>query len=203
MWQTEKKDIESVVKDILDQAKKKANEIIEKAEKEAEAILSTAKIQTEKEKIAKLRKAEEEGKSLKEKMIAEEKFKARMNFFSEREKIIDEIFKQIVKKMEKLCERSEYQKWLLEISIKSCADFEDGSVVLRANRRDLKFLNTKVGEISKKSGKAVMLGNPIQAIGGIRIESENGKVAVDQTIESIIERNREKIRMKIAQLLRG
>lgn len=191
------------MKDILDQARRKADEIIEKAEKEAEAILNTAKIQTEEERAARLRKAEEEGKSMKEKIIAEERFKARMNFFSEREGIIEVIFSKIMKKLEEICERSEYQRWLLDISIKSCREFENSSVVLRANRRDLRFLSVKIGEISKKSGKTVVLGDPIQAIGGIRIESEDGKIAVDQTIESMIERNREKIRMKIIHLLRG
>lgn len=203
MPQTEKKDVDAVVEDILNEAREKAKEIIRKAEREAEAILSTARIQAEEKKTTELRRAEEEGKALKERRVAEERARARMEFLSEREKIVEEVLQSLLRTLERMGDRQEYRMWLTKALARACSEVGGEHVVLRANRRDLQFLRSKIGELSKKVGKRISIGEPIQTIGGLKVESEDGKTAVDQTLESILSRNRERIRSEIVQLLRG
>jgi V/A-type H+-transporting ATPase subunit E len=193
--------IQRVVEDILREGRRKADEIVERAKKEAEMILNSARIRAEEEKQTKIREAEESGRVLKERTVSEAGMRARMDFLAGREKIVDGIMERVLRKFEEIGETSEYRGWLFDSAVRACFSIGAERVVLRANERDARFLKTKLEEIAKKSGKRVAIGEPIRTVGGVRVESGDGDVSVDETIESVVRRNTERIRKRIIELI--
>jgi vacuolar-type H+-ATPase subunit E/Vma4 len=193
--------IQRVVEDILREGRRKADEIVERAKKEAEMILNSARIRAEEEKQTKIREAEESGRVLKERTVSEAGMRARMDFLAGREKIVDGIMERVLRKFEEIGETSEYRGWLFDSAVRACFSIGAERVVLRANERDARFLKTKLEEIAKKSGKRVAIGEPLRTGGGVRVESSEGDVSVDETIESVVRRNTERIRKRIIDLI--
>jgi vacuolar-type H+-ATPase subunit E/Vma4 len=193
--------IQRVVEDILREGRRKADEIVERAKKEAEMILNSARIRAEEEKQTKIREAEESGRVLKERTVSEAGMRARMDFLAGREKIVDGIMERVLRKFEEIGETSEYRGWLFDSAVRACFSIGAERVVLRANERDARFLKTKLEEIAKKRGKRVAIGEPIRTVGGVRVESGDGDVSVDETIESVVRRNTERIRKRIIELI--
>ncbi len=193
--------IQRVVEDILREGRRKADEIVERAKKEAEMILNSARIRAEEEKQTKIREAEKSGRVLKERTISEAGMRARMDFLAGRERIVDGIMEKVLRRFEEIGETAEYRGWLFDSAVRACSSIEAERVVLRANERDARFLKTRLEEIAKKSGKRVAIGEPIRTAGGVRVESGDGAVSVDETIESVVRRNTERIRKRIIELI--
>lgn len=197
----EDKEVRRVVEDILREGRKKTEETVRRAEEEARVIVEGAKVQAEEEKQTRIREAERRGRTLKESLVAEAKMKARMEFLAGRERIVESILERVLKRLGELGETAEYRRWLLEISVRACSRIEAKRVILRANQRDTRFLKSRLGELEQKSGKSISIGEPIETVGGVRAESEEGTVSIDETLESTIRRNLDGIKRRIVELL--
>jgi len=174
-----KKDAEKKVNKIIKQAEKQSNEnlenIIKNTEKQAEMIISDGKIKAENIKSVLISKAKQEEKK---------------EILNAKEKIIDECF---LKAHHRLCTLTddEYKK-IVSTFIKNGID---------KLGKNCKIIITR--DIDKEIAKKFSLSitGETEAAGGIILVSKDERITLDNTFDTILKREKNKLRIKVGKLL--
>jgi len=190
-----------LAQEILSEAKRESEKILKAAEKEREMILHGAKISSREEKLRIQKNTEARGRELREQVLAEGRMKVRRERLHRREDLIAQVFQEIRRAIKRHVSTKKYESDLVKIVQRACASLDSQEVQVRANRRDLRMLEGKLKIISEKTGKKVVIGKPIVVLGGARVETTDGRVVIDETLDSRLERNKEKLRVEIAKAL--
>jgi V/A-type H+-transporting ATPase subunit E len=187
--------------EILSETKREAEKIIEAAETERKTILEAAKLSCKEEEFQALQKARAEGERIREQILAEGRMRARKGTLQKREELINEVFKEVNLALKKYTSSKKYERDLIELAKVACEGIGSQEVRLRTNRKDLKLLEKRTAELSERLGKSISLGEPIEALGGVKAETPDGKVVVDETLDSRFKRIQERLRVEIAKIL--
>lgn len=195
-----------IADDILKEAKEKAAGIIEAAKKEARTLVDAARFGAKEEEERKTEEARARGKHVYDGVLAEGRMRAKREVLQKREELIKEVFREVEKKLQAHASSKEYEKDIVRIATAACKKLGQDDVVIRANRRDLKFLEESKDQITRELGKGVKkvnvsFGEPIQTIGGVKVGTADGRVEIDGTFEGKIRREFEGLRIKVAKVL--
>lgn len=176
---------------IINNAKDKEREIIEKAEKDAENI---------KEKI--LNQIKKEIAISKEKIITEANLEARKNILSTKQEIMNKVFNQALNKIIEL-DDIKYQNFIKKIILNNV---EKGNETIFISSKDKKRINNifiqKINQELIKNGKEgnLSLSDTFLDIkGGIVIGS--GNIRKNSSLELIFEKIREELEGEISKNL--
>ena len=143
----------------------------------------------EAEKIEKQGKKEAE--RLKEKILASARRKAKAYIIQAKEEIINECFNEIANKLRKMDGKS-YEKFMEKKLKEAIKEIEDGYIV--STRKEDEKIAKKLGlEVKGKT----------EGIGGVILKSRDGRKEMDLTFDFMLEKEREEIRIKIAEKLFG
>ncbi len=174
-----KKDSNNVVEQILKEADKQANKIvnnaISKAKKESREILTNGKKQSE---------------SIKKILVSKANQNSKRKIIKVRESIIEECFEKAQRKLIKL-EDEKYKKLITKL-IKNGSKKLGGKCTVKTSRDIDKKIADELG---------IKVTEKIDATGGIILKSINGKITLDNTFEGILEREKDRIRIKVGKLL--
>jgi len=195
-----------MVDEILREAKEQAAGIVRAAKKEAATILNAARFTAREEEEREAKETQEKGKRVHEEVLMDGKMKAKKEALQKREETINEVFKEVEKKLRKYSTSKRYQGDLVRLAIDSCKKLGSNHVMIYANERDLRVLKRAqkkiVQALSVKGAVAsVSFGKPIQTMGGVRIATTDGKIEFDNTFEGKMRRDFDTLRVKVARLL--
>lgn len=118
------------------------------------------------------------------------KREAAKNFevFKKRQQITEDVFSKATEKLQEYTKTSEYKK-SLEKYAKECSDFFGNSnVEICLNKKDMKFAETIS---SKFKGNATVKEVSDIKIGGLRVYCSEKQIAVDKTLDTKLEEQRE------------
>lgn len=174
-----KKDSEKEIKQILDETKKQASVIIKDAKKEAEQksekILSEGKKQSENIDKILVSKAGQDAKK--------EMMKAREN-------IIEECFIKAHHRLSTLNE-AQYRTLVTKLIKNGVKKLGEHCTILVSRNIDKEIAEDMEMKIS----------GTIETSGGVVLKSADGKITLDHTIDGILKRKKNEIRIKIGMLL--
>lgn len=190
-----------LAQEILAEAKKEAERILREAKKERGMILGSARISAKERRLDILRQAKSEGERIRERILAEGRMKAKREFLERREQLIERAMQEIRKAFQTYTSTEEYRQYLLRLVERVSKEIESGKIVLRSNKRDSKLLRSESERLSKNLGKEVIVDASLRVIGGVRAESADGSVVIDETLDTLLEREHDRIRTKIAKVL--
>ena len=171
--------MENLKKSLLQEAEKEASAITSKAEKEASAIISAAREEA--------RKRKEEARARAKGLVAAEKteklsgaqLRAKKIVSEAKSKVVEENLGIVWREFSKLPDEKNYggllKKWIAEAE-KSLG----GKTVVSVNEKDAK--------IAKKFSKNVS-AKVVDIAGGAIIFSQDGKVSIDSSLESVFRHN--------------
>jgi len=200
-----------LIEKILDDAKKEADETIERSRKTAQGVLDEKREEARKkaEGVSEslIKTAEDQARSIIESSIANSRIRMNWMILSEKEKIIERVFDEVKKKLRGFTRTDDYDKILKSLIQEGAIAAGGGELQVYLNsydyQRDL-ALDQLSDNIKKATGVRTMLSKatePANKIGGALIKSKDGKVAVDNTLEALIESRRKDLEPKIAALL--
>ena len=194
-----------MVDEILREAKEQAASIVGAAKKEAATILNAARF-TAREEEREVKETQEKGKRVYEEVLVDGKIKAKKEALQKREETINEVFKEVEKKLRKYSTSKKYQGDLISLAIDSCRKLGSNHVVIHANEKDSRVLKRAqkkiVKALSVKGAVAsVSFGKSIQTMGGVRIATTDGKIELGNTFEGKMRRDFDTLRVKVARLL--
>ena len=195
-----------MVEEILREASEQAASIVAAAKKEASTILNAVHFTAKEEEEHEVKEAQARSKRIYEEVLMDGKMKAKKEALQKREGIINEVFKEVEKKLQKYTSSKKYQEDLIRMAVDSCKKLGSDRVMIFANKRDLRVLKRAQKKITqalstKGTTTSVSFGDPIQAIGGVRVATADRKIEIDDTFEGRMRRDFDTLRVKVAKLL--
>jgi len=195
-----------MVEEILREASEQAASIVAAAKKETSTILNAAHFTAKEEEEHEVKEAQARSKRIYEEVLMDGKMKAKKEALQKREEIINEVFKEVEKKLQKYTSSKKYQEDLIRMAVNSCKKLGSDRVMIFANKRDLRVLKRAQKKITqalstKGTTTSVSFGEPIQAIGGVRVATADRKIEIDDTFEGKMRRDFDALRVKVAKLL--
>ncbi len=199
---------ELIIQEINREAEQKIQYILSEAREEAEKLKEEARKRAEAKAEWILRKAKTQAEIEKQRIIANAKLEVRKKKLAVQEELIRSVIESLKERLANLPE-DEYFPMLVELTAKAVEELGTDKVIVRSNERTLKLIVERLPEFRGKLREAlgkdveVTVGEPIQTIGGILVESSDGTVRVDNTFEARIERFESDLRATIAKALFG
>lgn len=200
-----------MINKILDDAKKEADESIEKSRKTAQGVLEekrqVARKKAEEESGTLIKTAEDQARSIVESAIANSRIRMNWMILSEKEKIIDRVFDEVKIKLREFTRSNEYDMMLESLIEEGAIAAGGGQLQVHLNNYDHERnlpLDRLSDNVEKATGVKTTLRKATEVtntIGGVLIKSNDGKVAVDNTLEALIERRRKDLEPKISAIL--
>ena len=199
---------ELIIQEINREAEQKIQYILNEAKEEAEKLKEEARKRAEAKVEWILRKAKTQAEIEKQRIIANAKLEVRKKKLAAQEELIRKVLESLKERLASLPE-DEYFPMIVGLTANAVEELGVDRVVLRSNDRTLKLIVERLSEFKEKLREAlgkdveVIVGEPIQTIGGVLVESPDGTVRVDNTFESRIARFESELRATIAKALFG
>ncbi len=180
--------IEQLTADILAEARKEAKETIDRGEEEKRRLISEGK----KAVSETLSKSESEAKALVESQrrerIAWARLEAKKAINEAREAVLMDAMEEMYAQLSKFRKSPEYGAFLSARIEGGIKEIGVQNPVVRICKGDRKFV--------KNGGKA-KISEDLEAMGGAIIESSDGTVRIDLTLETLFEEKRDFLRKKL------
>ncbi|MCD6089843.1 hypothetical protein J7K07_09045 [Candidatus Bathyarchaeota archaeon] len=193
----------SITKEILEDAERDARNIISRAEAEAERILKHAKEEAERRYEEIIRKSKERIKDKKRQAISLFELETKNNLLNAKEKIIEEVYDEAIKRLRRYTLTKEYTNCILRLICEASRQINSDTLIIHLNERDHQILTKKrLDELSRKLGvKIIKSDEKINCTGGVVVTSLDGKIIVDNTFENRLRALKDPLRTKIAKIL--
>lgn len=172
--------LETVVDDIKDEARTRAEEIKAEAEQEADETLEEAREEADEIRHEEREAAEKRAEELREQEVSSAKLDARKMQSRERRDLLAELRADVRDELAELEEgREEMTRTLLEGAIEELG--EDTGVVYAAES-DEDLVNDIIGEYD-----GFEYGGTTDVLGGVVVEASDGDVRVNNSFDSVLE----------------
>ncbi|WP_135821547.1 V-type ATP synthase subunit E [Halostella litorea] len=174
--------LDTVVEDIRDEARARAEEIRAAGEERAEEIVSEAEADAEETLAEAEREVEAEIEQEREQRLSSAKLEAKQERLEARRDVLQEVREAVEDEIAGLPddEREELTRALLDAA---AVEFDEGSDVLVYTRPDDEALVTGVLEDYDGYEHA----GEVDCLGGVVVESDASRVRVDNTFDSVLE----------------
>lgn len=203
--------LDRLISRILEDAKEQSSAIVTEAKRSAEKLLEEKEQEAQK-KAQKAcqeirRSAEADTENIVHRESVDAIIKARWIMLSEKRKIIDEVFMKVKDRLRAYAKEESYQKLLIHIIEEAAVAAGEGRLEVLVNESDsqrklpLKELSAKVSSKLDVETTLKLSDKIINAIGGAVVQSEDGRTKIDNTLESILERERNNLEPKATAVL--
>jgi len=194
------KDSDEQTKMIIDEARvssaglreERVKEIKEKAETNCEKVLTSARLEAD---------------NIIRRETVNVKIKTRWKILSQKRKFIDKAFKKAEQQFESSTQQETYGKMLSSLIIEATKAAGGGNLEILLNESDAKR-KLPVKELSKTVSSElgtdvniVISRKKIGVVGGVLVQTADGKTKIDNTLEAILERSRKDLEPKISEIL--
>ena len=199
--------LDRLVEDILRESRIKAEEIRKSGLAQIEDRLAAARAEASREADQITRNLKTECDAVVNRRVSQEKQKARLAYLEEKNKILNDVMKDVQASLLEFCRNdSSYRTFLLK-SIAQGIDAVPGERVRVAlSEKDIRrYKGTKLLEDALSTMQttkiAVLSDEPIETTGGAVVTSQDNKVRVDCTLEARLELMRPQLLAEVSRIL--
>ena len=173
--------LDTVVEDVRDEARARADEIREAAESEAEEIIAEAEADAERIREERLAEVERQIEQEREQTISSAKLQAKQERLGARRDVLEDVYDDVESAIADLegDRRRELTETLLDASL---AEFDDDEPVrVYARSEDVELVEELLADRNAE------LDGEIDCLGGVVAESDTSRVRVNNTFDSVLE----------------
>ena len=198
-----KNGVSAVAKEVVDDVQKEAETIILNAEKEALETLKAAKEQATKNYQSIMSQAAAKAESEKRKIASVTEVEMRNRVLQTKESLVDVAFEKVQNELKVFVETEKYHSYLLKLVEEASKRISQKNLVVQVNAKDKAWLTQDVlNGLSKKIQVQLQVAVETGSfIGGCRIETEDGKVTYDSTIDNRLNELKPILRVEAAKIL--
>ena len=173
--------LDTVVEDIRDEANARAEEIRAEGEERAEEIVAEAERDADSILEEAEREAERRIEQEREQKLSSAKLEAKQQRLEARREILEEVREAVEAEIENIdgAEREELTRTLLDAAAE---EFDAGTVRVHGRPDDEELLESILEDYD-----GFELGEPVDCLGGVVVESDESRVRVDNTFDSVLE----------------
>jgi V/A-type H+-transporting ATPase subunit E len=190
--------LDNITKRISLDASQKAGQRIKEAKREAQEIVNKAQMELEREKKAIEQDTEKTIKILRSRAISEAKLEARKMMLNAKESLIAQSFEKANERLKNL-DLTKNESYLRE-AIKNGVKLLGSDVKVLCNKDVIPLVTRLASEIDPKISVS---SEGIRYLGGAVIRAKNGTAQIDATFEGVLERTRNELRREVAEILFG
>jgi V/A-type H+-transporting ATPase subunit E len=193
-----------------------ANEVLGDVQKEAEAIILSSQNQAKETlKVAK-QQADEKYKTIisqesakaegeKRKIASVTEVEMRNRLLQSKEELVDVAFNKALVKIKEFAATKEYHRYLLKLIEEATKRIGQKKLALQVNAKDKAWLTQDtLNRLSKKLNCELTLLNQTEDyVGGFKIQTVDGKVTYDSTLDNRLRELKPVLRVEVAKILFG
>ena len=193
-----------------------ANEVLDDVQKEAEAIVSSAENQSKEtlkiEKEAAIQnyqrlidQAKTKAESERRKIASVTEVEMRNRLLQTKEGLVEIVFEKAIIKLKDFVKTGEYHTYLLNLIKEVAKSIGKKNLVVQVNVQDKGWLTQDMlDRVSKKLHLELKLSEQVEDfIGGCKIQTLDGKITYDNTIDNRLEELKPTLRVEVAKTLFG
>ena len=196
--------IERLSRDILQQAQSEAEQVLSEAKVKADQIRKQAEEQAEAEKVRIIEQAKRDSERIRSQAIATTQLKARTMLLESREKLLLEVFAEVVKKLPTVQQWNNYDETIEKFALEAISQMNSKDIVIRADKVTSKLLSDSIlAKLKTKFDGNVQLGEILPNKIGVIVTTSNGHLTYDNTLETRLNKLENELRSPVYHLLMG
>lgn len=172
--------LETVVEDIREEAKAEAAEIRSAGDEEAEEIVAAAEEDAEATLADAEREVEQRISREREQRLSSAELEAKQARLRARRDVLERVYERVAERLEEL--PADRREELLRTLLDGSAETFDEEVVVHCRSEDRELLSDVLADYD-----GYELGDEIECIGGVVLESEASRVRVNDTFDALLE----------------
>lgn len=201
---TEAQDIEMLSRAILTEVRDEAEQIKADAKERAEAIRKRAREQAEQERNTILDRAREDAERLRGQAVATAQLKARSLQLTNREQLLDRVFKTVRERLPEVQNRSDYDQIAARLLREALVQLRVNKAEVRADRMTQGILEKKaLADLSKELNGEFSSAGSLEEGTGVIVDAADGKLHYDNTLETRLHRLEGTLRSAVYKVLIG
>ncbi len=199
--------LDRLVEDIMKEGRAKAEEIKREGLTQIEDSVSRARADAMREAEEIVRNTKTECDTAVNRRLSQEKQKARIAYLTEKNRILDDIMKEVQTKLVELCrDESRYRPFLVKSIARGIEAIPSAGVKVALSGTDLpRYRGSKLLEevlaTVKTPKTAVLADQTIETIGGAIATSQDDKVRVDCTLEAKLKLTKTQLLTEVSKIL--
>ena len=199
--------LDKLVEDIVKENRAKAEGIKREGLTQIESSLSKARAEAIRDADQITRNTKTECDAVVNRRVSQEKQKARLAYLTEKNRMLDDVMREAETKLVEFCrDESRYRPFLLKSIVRGMEAIPSEKVKVALSEEDLRrYRNSKLLEDAlarmQTTKTAVLSDEPIKAIGGAAVTSQDDKVRVDCTLEGKLELMKTQLLAEISKML--
>ncbi len=195
----------AITNEVLEEVQKEAQAIILAAENEAKKTLKSAKEQADQnyQTIVTQAKTKSEGERRKLSSVTDVEIRNRL--LRTKEDLVDASFKKTLSKLERFTGTKEYRDYLIGLIGQVVKKIDRKNLVVQVNVKDKTWLTqANLNDLCKKLNCELTLSDKTEEfIGGCKIQTEDGKITYDSTLDNRLQELKPALRVEVAKILFG
>lgn len=199
--------IKALSRAILDDTKVEAEGIVADAQDAARRLVAQAKEESASIRTDILAHAEGDIAHLEQQAMAMARLDAQRIMLGRREELLDRVFDLAAERLAHLYQEGEYPRILRALAIDGVERLgSPAECIVRVAERDLPLLTADLmGELAGRWQGRVQfsIGEPVDISGGVIVETSGGRKSYDNSLESRLAQERDRLRADVHRLLRG
>jgi len=196
--------MESLSRAMDGEAKVEAEQAVAEARVKADAIRKKGQEQAEAVRSEILLRARQDADRLRGQVVATTQMKARTMELEHREKLLDKVFTASRKQIPSVQQWTDYNQIALRLLHEALGQLKAKKVTVRADAVTQKFYTQEVlASLSKEFKAEIALGKPLENGTGVVVETSDGHLQFDNTLENRLGRLQNNLRSPVYRLLTG
>ncbi len=192
--------LDSFARTVMKEAMDKRAQILERAIEGKKAIFEQSEIEALKKAYEAIQKEVRKVQKEKNEMISKAIIEGKKAFLSQREKIVDQVFSEVITKIKEFVVSNDYKGFLLGKAQEGISTVGDGEIIVIISSKDIQYKNDIVNEAKKKFSIDVKIEeDTVDNIGGCKVWNKTKSIIADFTINTSLQKEREEF-LKISGL---
>lgn len=189
---------------MANEAKAEAEQAVAEAKLKAEAIRKKGQEQAAAEKADILGRARQDAERLRGQVLATTQMKARTTELEHREMLLNNVFAASRKQISSVQQWTDYPQIALRLLHEALSQLKAAKVTVRADAVTQKlYTDTVLAGLAQEFGSKISLGKPLEKGTGVIVETEDGHLQFDNTLETRLGRLQNNLRSPVYRLLIG
>lgn len=197
--------IAAISSEVLGDVQKEAEATILEAENQAKETLKLAKHEADQKYREMINQAKLKAEAERRKIASVTEVEMRNRMLQTKEDLVDAAFEKAHTKFKNYVETDEYREYLLKQIGDVAKKIGQRNLIVQVNAKDAAWLNQEqLAPIAKKLRAEIKLEKASeQFIGGCIVQSADGKIIYNSTIDARLEELKPTLRVEVAKILFG
>ena len=197
--------LSAIANEVLDDVQKEAEAIISSSQNEAKETLKAAKKQADEKYKTAINQAKAKAEGEKRKIASVTEVEMRNRLLQSKEELVDIAFDKAFAKIKDFATTQEYYRYLLKQIEAAAKRIDQKKLTLQVNTKDKAWLTQDtLNRLSKKLNcELKLLDQTEEYIGGFKIQTVDGKITYDSTLDNRLRELKPVLRVEVAKILFG